>query len=120
MFRYIDTSKQRHRLRQKISKEKADLAKVLDEYNQLPTTACPVEIADALANKFPWALTDENESKFLVLLHLRRIYFCKFKNLRSTFHGTFWEKLLSIVGGWKIMLSIPLNRYANCRLVFSY
>ena len=69
MFPYTDTSKQLHRLRQKISHEKAALAKLVCEYNELPTTECSVELANALENKFPWALhvDDDNERKLLLI-----------------------------------------------------
>lgn len=59
----LDTSKQRHRLRKKISEEKSDLARLTSEYNGLATTDCKVEIADALDNNFPWALHDQTGGK---------------------------------------------------------
>ena len=59
----LDTSKQRHRLRKKIVADKADLAKVISDYNDLATT-CKVVIADALDNKFPWALPDQSGGKY--------------------------------------------------------
>lgn len=57
--RLADTSKQRHRLRKKISDEKADLAKLISEYNDLTSTVDKVEIADTMDNNFPWALPDQ-------------------------------------------------------------
>ena len=60
----LDTSKQRHQLRKKISDEKADLAKLISEYNDLTSTVCKVEIADAMDNNFPWALPDQCGGKF--------------------------------------------------------
>ena len=60
----VDTSKQRHRLRKKISDEKVlDVAKLISDYNDL-TTVCRVEIADALDSNFPWVLPDHSGGKF--------------------------------------------------------
>ena len=39
------------------------------EYNEMPTTECSVELANALENKFPRALhvDDDNERKLLLM-----------------------------------------------------
>jgi len=60
----LDTSKQHLQLCNKISDKKVDLAKIKSDYNDLATTVCKVEIADALDNNFPWVLPDHFGGKF--------------------------------------------------------
>lgn len=66
----VDSSRQRHRLRAKISQGKSDLSKLVSDYNELSTTLFPVDYDDALLHKFPWEIPDANTRKYVLCLNL--------------------------------------------------
>ena len=67
-FYFLDGSKQRQKLRGKISNEKVRLTKTVDAYNKLYADNS-VQLADIEAGNFPWKTELINEDGNLFFFH---------------------------------------------------